>query len=267
MPEMCGEIPNVIEESIFDVKEGILMAQSSIVNIGNAPQLPAYLAQPEGKGPFPAVVVIFEAFGLNENIKDITRRFAEAGYVALAPDLYYTEKERVVAYGQMEKVFALANTLPDDRAMADMGRALQYLKQQSKVKGNTIGVTGFCMGGRLAFLTACVHAADIAAAVPFYGGSIGGKGRFSGQTLAPLDLADKIRCPLIVNYGEKDAFIPMDEVRKVEARLNELGKQAEVTVYPGADHGYMCTDRASYHAEAAKDSWEKMIAFFGKHLR
>src|SRR6266849_5648376 len=78
MPEMCGEIPNVIEESIFDVKEGILMAQSSIVNIGNAPQLPAYLAQPEGKGPFPAVVVIFEAFGLNENIKDITRRKSES---------------------------------------------------------------------------------------------------------------------------------------------------------------------------------------------
>src|SRR5713226_10299209 len=117
-----------------------MAAQSSMVNIGNAPQLPAYLAQPEGKGPFPAVVVIFEAFGLNENIKDITRRFAEAGYVALAPDLYYTDKERVVAYGQMEKVFALANTLPDDRAMADMGRAIQYLKQQA---GGWRGVIAF----------------------------------------------------------------------------------------------------------------------------
>lgn len=139
-----------------------MAVQTSMVNIGNAPQLPAYFAQPEGKGPFPAVLVIFEAFGLNENIKDLTRRFAEAGYAALAP---------------------------------------------------------------------------------------------------------KIRCPLLVNYGEKDAFIPLDEVKKVEARLKELGKQAEVTVYPGADHGYMCTDRASYHAAAAKDSWEKMIAFFGKHLK
>lgn len=244
-----------------------MAVQTSMVNIGNAPQLPAYFAQPEGKGPFPAVLVIFEAFGLNENIKGLTRRFAEAGYTALAPDLYYTEKERVVPYGDMPKVFALANTLPDNRAMADLGRALQYLKQQGTVKGNAIGVTGFCMGGRLAFLTACEHAADIAAAVPFYGGSIGGAGRFSGQTLVPLDLAPKIRCPLIVNYGEKDAFIPLDEVKKVEARLKELGKQAEVTVYPGADHGYMCTDRASYHAAAAKDSWEKMIAFFGKHLK
>ena len=163
-----------------------MAVQTGMVNIGNAPQLPAYLAQPEGKGPFPAVLVIFEAFGLNENIKDLTRRFAEAGYVALAPDLYYPEKERVVPYGDMQKVFALANTLPDDRAMADLGRAIQYLKQQSTVKRNALGVTGFCMGGRLAFLTACVHATDIAAAVPFYGGSIGSKGRFSGQTLVPL---------------------------------------------------------------------------------
>ena len=244
-----------------------MAVQTGMVNIGNAPQLPAYLAQPEGKGPFPAVIVIFEAFGLNENIKDISRRFAEAGYVALAPDLYYPEQERVVAYGDMPKVFALANTLPDDRAMADLGRAIQYLKQQSNVKGSALGVTGFCMGGRLAFLTACVHASDIAAAVPFYGGSIGSAGRFSGQTLVPLDLAEKIRCPLIVNYGEKDAFIPMEEVRAVDTRLKALGKQAEVKVYPGADHGYMCTDRASHHPEAAKDSWEKMIAFFGQHLK
>ena len=72
---------------------------------------------------------------------------------------------------------------------------------------------------------------------------------------------------MIVNFGEKDAFIPLDEVRQIEARLQELGKQAEVKVYPGADHGYMCSDRASYHAQAAKESWEKMVAFFGTHLK
>jgi len=244
-----------------------MAVQAEMVNIGSAPQLPAYLAQPEGTGPFPAVIVIFEAFGLNENIKDITRRFAQAGFVGLAPDLYYPEQERVVPYGDMQKVFALANTLPDDRALADIGRTIQYLKQQPHVKGNAIGVTGFCMGGRLAFLTACVHASDIAAAVPFYGGGIGGPGRFSGQTMVPLDLAEKIRCPMIVNYGEKDAFIPLEEVRKVESRLAQLGKRAEVRVYPGADHGYMCSDRASYHPEAAKDSWDRMIALFRQHLQ
>src|SRR5436309_2294760 len=141
-----------------------MAVQTGMVNIGTAAQLPAYLAQPEGKGPFPAVLGIFETFGLNENSKDLNRRFPETGYVALA-------------------------------------------------------------------------------------------------------LADKIRCPMIVNFGEKDAFMPLDEVRKIEARLKELGKQAEVTVYPGADHGYMCSDRASYHAQAAKESWEKMVAFFGKHLK
>ncbi len=114
-----------------------MAVQAEMVNIGSAPQLPAYLAQPEGTGPFPAVIVIFEAFGLNENIKDITRRFAQAGFVGLAPDLY----------GDMQKVFALANTLPDDRALADIGRTIQYLKQQPHVKGNAIGVTSFCMGG------------------------------------------------------------------------------------------------------------------------
>ncbi len=244
-----------------------MAVQASMVSIGDAPQLPAYLAKPEGTGPFPAVLVIFEAFGLNGHIKEIARRFAEEGFVALAPDYYYPEKERVVPYGDLQKVFALANTLADERAEKDTGRALRFLKEQKEVKPNAIGVTGFCMGGRLAFLTACWYPEDIAAAVPFYGGGIGSKGRFQGQTLIPLDLAERICCPMILNFGEKDASITLEEVQKIGSRLKELGKNAEVKVYPGAEHGFMCNERASYHPEAAKDAWEKMLAFFRQHLK
>ena len=132
----------------------------------------ACLARPAADGTYPGVVVVQEAFGLNDHIKDVAARIAREGYVTLAPDLYYREKNAVVGYDNLPEAIRLMMGLSDDNIVKDMGAAIAYLQQQPAVRAERIGVTGFCMGGRVTFLTACLNPA-VKAAVPFYGGGIG----------------------------------------------------------------------------------------------
>jgi carboxymethylenebutenolidase len=226
-------------------------------------RMSASLARPLADGTYPGVVVVQEAFGLNAHIKDVAARLAREGYVTLAPDLYYREPNAVVGYDNLPEAIRLMMALSDDNIVKDMGAAIAYLQQQPAVRAERIGVTGFCMGGRVAFLTACLNPA-VKAAVPFYGGGIG-SARPPGK--APLDHAETLSCPVLLFYGEKDAFISLDEVERIKARLAELKRKAEVVVYPGADHGFFCNERASYHAASAKDAWSRLLAFFEKHLK
>ena len=218
--------------------------------------MPAYLVRPDGGGKFPAVIVCMEAFGLNAHIKDVAGRIAAEGYVALAPDLYYRQPNSVVGYDQLPEAIQLMTSLRDDGIAADMAGAVSYLQSQSFVRGDRIGITGFCMGGRISFLTAC-KSAEVKAAAPFYGGAIG--------TL--LDQAPKITCPMLLFFGDQDPFIPKEEVDKIKATLDGLKKAAEVVVYAGAPHGFFCNERESYRPEAAKDAWERLKQFFAQHLK
>lgn len=239
-----------------------MAAQGSMITLGNG--TPAFLANPAGAGPFPAVIVYIEAFGLNDNIKRICNRFADEGYVAIAPNLYAFDADNVAAYTDMPKAMGLMGKLTDEKMVADAGSTIAYLKAQKNVKPKAIGATGYCMGGRLAFLTACEFPDDIAATAHFYGGISAAR---PGKTLVPMDEAKKLKCPVILNYAEKDAHIVHTvEVPIVEARLKELGKQAEIVVHKGADHGFMCDDRAAFHAEAAKAGWASTFAHFKKYL-
>jgi carboxymethylenebutenolidase len=223
----------------------------------------AALARPAADGTYPGVVVVQEAFGLNAHIKDVAARIAREGYVTLAPDLYYREPNAVVGYDNLPEAIRLMMGLSEDKIVKDMGAAISYLQQRPAVLAGRIGVTGFCMGGRVAFLTACLNPA-VKAAVPFYGGGIGSA---MPHGKAPLDHADTLTAPVLLFYGEKDAFIPLDEVERVKTRLAGLKKDAEVVVYPGADHGFFCNERASYHAESAADAWGRLLKFFAKHLK
>jgi carboxymethylenebutenolidase len=216
----------------------------------------AFLAQPAGSGKHPAVIVVMEAFGLNQHIKDVAARIAAEGYVALAPDMYYREPNSVVGYDQLPEAIRLMTSLRDDKIAADMAAAITYLQSQESVRGDRIGVTGFCMGGRISFLTAC-KSSGIKAAAPFYGGGIGGL----------LDQAAKITCPMLLFFGDQDPFIPMQEVENIKATLARLNKPAEVVVYPGAPHGFFCNERDSYRPDAAQDSWQRLKTFFAKHLK
>ena len=126
-------------------------------------KMDAYVAQPKDGGPYPGIVVIQEAFGVNDHIKKVTDRIAAEGYVAIAPDIFHREAERVIPYSEMPKAIATLQRVQDPKAMEDVGAAIAHLKAESNVKGGSIGVVGFCMGGRLTYLTAAHHANDIKA--------------------------------------------------------------------------------------------------------
>jgi carboxymethylenebutenolidase len=224
-------------------------------------EMRCHQAQPRGQGKFPAVIVIMEAFGLNDHIKDVTERIAAEGYVTIAPDLYYRESPNVVGYDELQAAIGLMQRLDTEKVIADLRRVITHLKIQNFVNGDRIGITGFCMGGTIAFLAACKLPAEIKAAVPFYGGSIAGD-----SPTAPLKSAGDMQAPVLCFFGEQDPYIPLSQVQTIEGTLRALGKSFEVEVYPGADHGFFCDDRASYHPEAAQDAWEKTKAWFAKHL-
>jgi carboxymethylenebutenolidase len=228
--------------------------------------VPAYLARPKGNGRFPGVLVCFEAFGLNNHIKEICDRLAHEDYVAIAPDFYHRQPPpRVRPYTDSGNALKLAETLTDDDAMSDTRATIDYLKAQQFVDVERIGVLGFCMGGRLAFLMAC-RFPRIKAAVSFYGGRIGSRGRFAGQTAMPLEEANNASAALLLLYGGLDANIPLEEVKRIEVRLQKLDKDAEVIVYPEGTHGFFCDERASYNAEAARDSWARTLRFLNSKL-
>ena len=225
-----------------------------------------YFSRPEGSGPFPGVLVIMEAFGLNQHIKGVADRIAREGYLALAPDLYYRSPDGVAGYDDLPKALQLMGGLSDAKIVADLRAAHGWLQAQPGIRGDRIGVTGFCMGGRASFMAAC-HL-PVQAAAPFYGGGIGRSFQTNERTPhPPLDDAAGIGCPMLVFYGDKDGFIPLDEVELVKGRLQQLGKRAEVIVYPGAEHGFFCDERPSYHAPAAQDSWKRMLKLFDEALK
>jgi carboxymethylenebutenolidase len=222
---------------------------------GAAGMMPCFVARPETEGRLPAVLVIQEAFGLNAHVKDVARRLAAEGYVTLAPDLYWRGgKGRTVGYDQIAEAIALMGTLNDAEVVADLRSAIAYLERQPFVRADRIGITGFCMGGRISYLAACELPDKIRAAAPFYGGGI------------PVEKTPQLEAPVLAFFGEKDAFIPLDSVEALRAKLARERKQAEVIVYPGADHGFFCDERASYQREAANDAWKRLLEFFSAHL-
>jgi carboxymethylenebutenolidase len=225
---------------------------------------PAYVALPgsEIKG---AVIVCFEIFGLNRHIEDLCRRFAKVGYIAAAPDFYHRcDGQTVISYSDRESALTLANTLTDESVMADIESVFRYLQSQLG-NAHSIGIAGYCLGGRLAFLAACRNP-GLAACVSFYGGGIPKTGRFKGLTAVPLDEAASIRTPMFLAFGGQDQSIPSEDVEQIRDRLAELGKEATIEVYPDAGHGFMCEERESYDANAAKDGWAKTIAFLNERI-
>jgi len=224
-------------------------------------KMEAYEARPKDAAARPAVIVLMEAFGVNSHIKDVTERVAREGYVAVAPDLYHREPERVIPYTEMQKAIGIMNRLQDPKVMSDVGAVISHLKSQSYVKANAVGVTGFCMGGRFTYLSAAHHNKDIKAAVAFYGGGIP-----MGKP-SPLERTGEIGCPISLFFGAKDQLIPQEHVEKIVKALTDAKKNFTHKVYPEAGHGFFCNERASYHADSAKDAWEKFKSFFAQNLK
>jgi len=221
-----------------------------------------YEAVPDGDGRG-AVVVIQEAFGVNPHIEDVTRRFADAGYHAVAPDMFHrTGPGAVVDYGDFGPVMEhFAGIGSDDAILADVDATIDYLHGIG-FADHQIGIVGFCFGGRVTFLVASRRA--IAAAVGFYGGGIV-TGRFP-QFPALVDRAPTMQAPWLGLFGDRDESIPVDDVEQLRDALAAAPVDAQVVRYPDAEHGFHCDARPSYNADAAADGWTRTLDWFGQHL-
>jgi carboxymethylenebutenolidase len=238
-----------------------IVRQEVTVTTGSE-KMPCYTARPASGGSYPGLVVVMEAFGLNGNIRAISDRFAAEGFAVISPNLYFRQPNNVVGYDDLPGAIKLMGSLTDNQIAADMTAAINFLKSQKDLKPR-FGTTGFCMGGRVAFLTA-VRNGDVGATVTFYGGGITRAGQPGGR--APIDDAANLKGPVLAFFGGLDAFIPVAEVDKFRDGLNKAGKASEVVLYPDADHGFMCDERPSYNAERAKEAFPKAVAFFKKNL-
>ena len=223
-------------------------------------EMDMYAALPEGSGPHPAVVIAFHVGGLDEFDKTMADRLAEAGYVAVVPNLFHRFPQEVMAGPVMDRL----GHLRDADIIADMNAAVEFLTANSSIDNDRIGVTGFCMGGRIAWLMAAVNPIFKATA-PFYGGHIMGNW---GPGDTPFSMAANINCPMLFHFGSIDGNPSVEDRDKFDAELTRLGKAHEFFTYEGANHAFMdFTNSARYHEEGAKLAWPRTIAFFDKHLK
>lgn len=222
-----------------------------------------YEARPAGpvRG---GVIVVQEAFGVNDHIEDVTRRVAAAGYQAVAPDMFHRSgPEAIVPYGEFEKVLEHFVALGDDDAiLADIDAALSHLRAEGHHDSN-IGIVGFCFGGRVTFLTAVRRA--IGAAVGFYGGGIV-NARFP-QFPALVGEAGHMQTPWLGLFGDQDGSIPVDDVETLRAELEHAPVDTDVIRYADAGHGFHCDQRPDYRADDAADAWNRALSWFEQHLR
>ena len=245
------------------------MAQQSQNGAGSFVQINSemrgYLAEPAAEAPRKGGLLVFmEAFGLNEHIQDICRRFAREGYVALAPDFF---RGQTLGYNERDKVvdFVKGNGLTDDaRVTADVRAAAEKLETFAGVIPRRIGVVGFCMGGRIAFLAAQELSDRVAASVSFYGGGIAPKeDRFGRPNL--LRDAGKIQNAVLF-YGALDQSIAPDEIGRVAEALAAAKRRYTISVFPDADHAFFNNDRQNYNADASEQAWTITLSFFGRVL-
>jgi carboxymethylenebutenolidase len=208
-----------------------------------------YLSVPE-KGSGPGLLVIQEWWGLVDHIKDVCDRFAQEGYVALAPDLYHGESTK-----SPDEAGKLMMALRIDEAERDMRGAIKYLLDHKATTGDHVGTIGFCMGGALSLYAASKNS-QVGACVVFYG---------IHPNVKP-DL-ENLQAPVLGIYAERDGFVTPQVVRELETKLKGLGKQAEMHIYPGTDHAFFNDQRPEvYNAEAARDAWQRVLQFFAKNL-
>jgi carboxymethylenebutenolidase len=224
----------------------------------------AFRALPARGEPAPAVLVFAEAYGVDDHIESVCRRFARAGYVAIAPELYHREGRGITAgYDDFDRVRPLLATLTNAGIEIDARAALAFLRSDAAVSPTRIAAVGFCIGGFAAFLAAC--RTDVAASICFYGGGIAQKR--PGRGIEPLlDEAGAIARPVLAFFGADDTSIPAADVDAISERLHRLGKTFEIVVYPEAGHGFFNDARTSYRADAAVDAWNRTLVWLASHL-
>lgn len=214
----------------------------------------AFLVGPKTQEKRPVIIVVQEWWGLTDLIKNVAQRYAREGYVVIAPDLYSRLGHKVT--NDPSQAAQLMNNLKQSDGLKDLNATVAYLKTVPGADAGKIGVTGFCMGGSYALMLPCVSK-DIKASVPFY-----------GWVPNPDTPIQNLSCPVLYFYGEDDGFVPKADVERLAAALKKYKKPGEIKTYPGAGHAFFRDGDASvYKPAAAKDAWQRALAFFQQHLR
>ena len=221
--------------------------------------IPGYRAMPDKGGPFPTVLVVQEIFGVHEHIQDLCRRLAKAGYYAIAPDLYARQGDPSKISDIQELIKTIVSKVPDAQVMSDLDATEAYAKSTGKADTAKLAVTGFCWGGGIVWRYAA-HNPALKAAVAWYGPI--DRPRTELQPKYPIDLAADLKAPVLGLYGGADTGIPVESVERMRAACKAAEKTCEIVIYPDTPHGFNADYRPSYRAEAAKDGWAKMLAWF-----
>lgn len=223
-------------------------------------EMDVYTSVPSGPGPFPAVIVSQHGGGVDKFIQTICDRFAEAGFAGAAPDLFHRITEEQLQSSGLTR----RELLSDPQTITDINATVDWLQNHPAIDGQRIGITGFCMGGREAWLGAATNS-NIKAAVPYYGGNI--QAPWGDTTQTPYDLASGIKCPVLFHFGEEDVNPSQDDMRKYDTELTRLGISHQFYTYPGANHAFMDFTTDRYQKEAADASWPRTLEFFSQHLK
>ena len=221
--------------------------------------LPAFVARPDGKGKHPAVIVVNEIFGVHEWIKDVCRRFAKAGYVAIAPEFFFRGDPdktltKLTDYAAIRVIVARAG---HEQVMGDVKTTLDWLGGQGFVNKKKLAITGFCWGGAVTWMAAA-RFPELKAGGAWYGRLKGDPGTEGRKW--PLEVAADLKAPVLGLYGALDKGIPVADVQEMQAKLK--GSKSSIMLYPDADHGFLADYRPSFNAAASKDAWERLLKHF-----
>lgn len=224
-------------------------------------EMSGYRAKPASGSNFPVVIVCQEVFGIHEYIKDTCRRLAKEGYLAVAPDYYFRQGDPSKAADAPAAV-AIANKKPDAELMSDLDATVRWATTTDGGNAQKVGITGFCRGGRTTWMYTA-HSPSIKAAVAWYGPVAGNANELMPKF--PIDVVSDLKAPVLGLYGSADTGIPVDSVKKMEDAAKAAGKTVEIVMYPDAPHGFHADYRPTYRAEAAKDGWTRLLAWFKKN--
>jgi carboxymethylenebutenolidase len=254
----------IMAQTVVKTDTAGLKAGEVMIKVGDT-QMPVYVAQPEGKTNLPVILVVSEIFGVHEHIADVVRRFAKAGYYAMAPELFIRQGD-VNKYGSIpDLVKEVIAKVPDAQAMGDLDACMAYAKANGG--SDKVGVTGFCWGGRITWLYA--EHANVKAGVAWYGRVAAATTASALQPTQPIDLAKTLKAPVLGLYGGKDDGIPQDGIEKMKVALAQgsaAAKKSEFVVYPDAPHGFHADYRPTYRKDSADDGWKRCLAWFKANL-
>ncbi len=259
-PGFAPAVSPVASTTIHTSADAIHGGETSIPSQGNS--MPAYYARPKDKDSgLPVVIVVQEIFGVHEHIKDVCRRLAQAGYLAVAPELYFRQGDPT-EYTDIPTLFDnLVKKVPDSQVLADLDHVANWATRHGG-NASQLLITGFCWGGRIAWLYAA-HNPQLKAAVAWYGRLSGEKTLNSPSN--PVDIAVNLTAPVLGLYGAQDTGIPLEQVETMRQVLRAANAKSEIVVYPDAGHAFNADYRPSYHQPSAEDGWQRMLDWFKQY--